>query len=176
MKKKIILLCLLIISSIDVFSQINTITGKIIDRDTKEGVMMVTVQMLTQDSTYISGVLSDENGKFKLTAPKRGNYILKFTCVGYIPLTKTLNVSTEKNIALGDITFSADAIMLKGATVIGQAPPVTVQEDTFVYNASAYRTPEGSVVEELIKKLPGAQIDDDGKITINGKEVKKNTC
>lgn len=173
MKKKIILLCLLIISSIDVFSQINTITGKIIDRDTKEGVMMVTVQMLIQDSTYISGVLSDENGKFKLTAPKRGNYILKFTCVGYIPLTKTLNVSTEKNIALGDITFSADAIMLKGATVIGQAPPVTVQEDTFVYNASAYRTPEGSVVEELIKKLPGAQIDDDGKITVNGKEVKK---
>lgn len=56
--------------------------------------------------------------------------------------------------------------MLKGATVIGQAPPVTVQEDTFVYNASAYRTPEGSVVEELIKKLPGAQIDDDGKITV----------
>ena len=50
--------------------------------------MMVTVQMLTQDSTYISGVLSDENGKFKLTAPKRGNYILKFTCVGYIPLNK----------------------------------------------------------------------------------------
>lgn len=45
-------------------------------------------------------------------------------------MTKTLNVSTEKNIALGDITFSADAIMLKGATVIGQAPPVTVQEDT----------------------------------------------
>ena len=105
MKKKIILLCLLIISSIDVFSQINTITGKLIDRDTKEGVMMVTVQMLTEDdSTYISGVLSDENGKFKLTAPKRGNYILKFTCVGYIPLTKTINVSTEKNIALGDIT------------------------------------------------------------------------
>lgn len=54
--------------------------------------------------------------------------------------------------------------MLKGATIIGQAPPVTVQEDTFVYNASAYRTPEGSVVEELIKKLPGAQIDDDGKL------------
>lgn len=61
MKKKIILLCLLIISSIEVFSQISTITGKLIDRDTKEGVMMVTVQMLTEDdSTYISGVLSDE--------------------------------------------------------------------------------------------------------------------
>ena len=63
--------------------------------------------------------------------------------------------------------------MLKGATVTGQAAKVTLKEDTFVYNASAYRTPEGSVVEELVKKLPGAQVDDDGKITINGKEVKK---
>ena len=50
---------------------------------------------------------------------------------------------------------------------------VTVKEDTFVYNSAAYRTPEGSVVEELVKRLPGAQVDDDGKITINGKEVKK---
>ena len=40
-------------------------------------------------------------------------------------------------------------------------------------NAAAFRTPEGSVVEELVKRLPGAQVDDDGKITINGKEVKK---
>lgn len=63
--------------------------------------------------------------------------------------------------------------MLKGATVVGQAARVTVKEDTFVYNASAYRTPEGSVVEELVKRLPGAQVSDDGTITINGKEVKK---
>ena len=69
--------------------------------------------------------------------------------------------------------YIVDAIMLKGATVTGQAAKVTLKEDTFVYNASAYRTPEGSVVEELVKKLPGAQVDDDGKITINGKEVKK---
>lgn len=63
--------------------------------------------------------------------------------------------------------------MLKGATVVGQAARVTVKEDTFVYNASAYRTPEGSVVEELVKRLPGAQVSDDGTITINGKEVKR---
>ena len=49
----------------------------------------------------------------------------------------------------------------------------TLKEDTFVYNASAYRTPEGSVIEELVRKLPGAQVDDAGKVTINGKEVKK---
>jgi hypothetical protein len=63
--------------------------------------------------------------------------------------------------------------MLKGATVVGQAAKVTLKEDTFVYNSSAYRTPEGSTIEELVKRLPGAQISDDGTITINGKQVKK---
>ena len=149
------------------------ITGTLVDRDTKEGVMLATVQMLKPDSTYVSGVLSDEKGNFSIEASATGSYILKFTSVGYTPLTKTVKVDGKKDIALGKITFNADAIMLKGATVVGQAARVTVQEDTFVYNASAYRTPEGSVVEELVKRLPGAQVSDDGTITINGKEVKK---
>ena len=135
--------------------------------------MLATVQMLKPDSTYVSGVLSDEKGNFSIEASATGSYILKFTSVGYTPLTKTVKVDGKKDIALGKITFNADAIMLKGATVVGQAARVTVQEDTFVYNASAYRTPEGSVVEELVKRLPGAQVSDDGTITINGKEVKK---
>ena len=50
---------------------------------------------------------------------------------------------------------------------------MVLKEDTFVYNASAYRVAEGSVIEELVKKLPGAQVSDDGSITINGKQVKK---
>ena len=149
------------------------ITGTLVDRDTKEGVMLATVQMLKPDSTYVSGVLIDEKGNFSIEASATGSYILKFTSVGYTPLTKTVKVDGKKDIALGKITFNADAIMLKGATVVGQAARVTVQEDTFVYNASAYRTPEGSVVEELVKRLPGAQVSDDGTITINGKEVKK---
>ena len=149
------------------------ITGTLVDRDTKEGVMLATVQMLKPDSTYVSGVLSDEKGNFSIEASATGSYILKFTSVGYTPLTKTVKVDGKKDIALGKIIFNADAIMLKGATVVGQAARVTVQEDTFVYNASAYRTPEGSVVEELVKRLPGAQVSDDGTITINGKEVKK---
>lgn len=149
------------------------ITGTLIDRDTKEGVMLATVQMLKPDSTYVSGVLSDEKGRFSIEASAAGSYILKISSVGYTPLTKTIKVDGKKDIALGEIIFNADAIMLKGATVVGQAARVTVKEDTFVYNASAYRTPEGSVVEELVKRLPGAQVSDDGTITINGKEVKK---
>lgn len=165
--------CLMLSASIAASAQGIKITGTLVDRDTKEGVMLATVQMLKPDSTYVSGVLSDEKGNFSIEASATGSYILKFTSVGYTPLTKTVKVDGKKDIALGKITFNADAIMLKGATVVGQAARVTVQEDTFVYNASAYRTPEGSVVEELVKRLPGAQVSDDGTITINGKEVKK---
>ncbi len=165
--------CFMLSASMAASAQGIKITGTLVDRDTKEGVMLATVQMLKPDSTYVSGVLSDEKGNFSIEASATGSYILKFTSVGYTPLTKTVKVDGKKDIALGKITFNADAIMLKGATVVGQAARVTVQEDTFVYNASAYRTPEGSVVEELVKRLPGAQVSDDGTITINGKEVKK---
>lgn len=165
--------CLMLSASMVASAQGIKITGTLVDRDTKEGVMLATVQMLKPDSTYVSGVLSDEKGNFSIEASATGSYILKFTSVGYTPLTKSVKVDGKKDIALGKITFNADAIMLKGATVVGQAARVTVQEDTFVYNASAYRTPEGSVVEELVKRLPGAQVSDDGTITINGKEVKK---
>ena len=165
--------CLMLSASMAASAQGIKITGTLVDRDTKEGVMLATVQMLKPDSTYVSGVLIDEKGNFSIEASATGSYILKFTSVGYTPLTKTVKVDGKKDIALGKITFNADAIMLKGATVVGQAARVTVQEDTFVYNASAYRTPEGSVVEELVKRLPGAQVSDDGTITINGKEVKK---
>lgn len=76
-------------------------------------------------------------------------------------------------MALGKLVIGADAIMLQGAVVTAQAQKVTLKEDTFVYNSAAYRTPEGSVVEELVRRIPGAEISDDGTITINGKEVKK---
>ena len=149
------------------------ISGRILDKDTHEGVMQVTLQLLRQDSTFVGGVISDEEGNFTLPVDSAGQYILRLTSVGYIPLLKNIRVRQGEQMDLGDVIFQSDAIMLKGTTVTGQAAKVVVKEDTFIYNASAYRTPEGSAIEELVKRLPGAQVGDDGKITINGKEVKK---
>ena len=173
MKKFLVVVYLAFFSLLAVSAQGLKISGTLVDRDTKEGVMLATVQMLKADSTYVKGVLSDDKGNFSIDAPSAGEYILKFTSVGYDALTKNVKVTGKDDVALGEIIFGADAIMLKGTTVVGQAPRVTVKEDTFVYNASAYRTPEGSVVEELVKRIPGAQVSDDGTVTINGKEVKK---
>ena len=171
--KKSILTMLLLLVSIASFAQERLVSGAIIDRDTKDPVEQVTVQLLKTDSTYVTGAISNEKGLFHLHAPENGKYLLKITSVGYKPIVKRVVIEQDKNLALGNVVVGADAIMLKGAVVTAMAQKVTLKEDTFVYNSAAYRTPEGSVVEELVKRLPGAEVSDDGTIKINGKEVKK---
>lgn len=174
MSKSIITFCLMMICTVAAMAQ-HSITGKIVDKETNEGVMQATVQLLKADekNTFLKGAVSDANGKFTINAPSNGTYQVKITSVGYKTFTKKITLSDGKGVNLGTISFEPDAIMLKEAVATGQAAKVVVKEDTFVYNAAAYRTPEGSVVEELVKRIPGAQLDDNGKITINGKEVKK---
>ncbi len=171
--KRSILSMLLMLVAIASLAQERLISGKITDRDTKEPVEQVTIQLLKTDSTYVSGAISNERGLFHVNAPANGKYFLKITSVGYKPTVKRIQISEDKNLAMGNVVIGADAIMLKGAVVTAMAQKVSLKEDTFVYNSAAYRTPEGSVVEELVKRLPGAEVSDDGTIKINGKEVKK---
>lgn len=171
--KRSILSMLLMLVAIASLAQERLISGKITDRDTKEPVEQVTIQLLKTDSTYVSGAISNERGLFHVNAPANGKYLLKITSVGYKSTVKRIQISEDKNLAMGNVVIGADAIMLKGAVVTAMAQKVSLKEDTFVYNSAAYRTPEGSVVEELVKRLPGAEVSDDGTIKINGKEVKK---
>ena len=150
-----------------------TIKGKVVENESGEALVSTTVKLLKADSTLAAGVLTGVDGSFSVKAPADGKYILRITCVGFKNYTKNITIDNGKDVSLGNISLKADAIMLEGATITKQVAKVTLKEDTFVYNAAAYRTPEGSVVEELVKRLPGAQVSDDGKITINGKEVKK---
>lgn len=172
MRKSVLTLLLLFIAMI-MQAQQHLITGAIIDKGTNDPVEASTVQLLRADSTYISGAISDENGLFSLQAPEDGSYLLKITSVGYKPTVRRIMMTQGKDLAMGKININAEAIMLKAATVTAMAKKVVLKEDTFVYNSAAYRTPEGSTIEELVKRLPGAEVSDDGSIKINGKEVKK---
>lgn len=172
MRKSVLTLLLLFIAMM-MQAQQHLITGAIIDKGTNDPVEASTVQLLRADSTYISGAISDENGLFSLQAPEDGSYLLKITSVGYKPTVRRIMMTLGKDLAMGKININAEAIMLKAATVTAMAKKVVLKEDTFVYNSAAYRTPEGSTIEELVKRLPGAEVSDDGSIKINGKEVKK---
>lgn len=172
MSKKMLTLLLLMIA-MTAAGQNKAVKGWLQDRDTKEGVPFVTIQLLKTDSTFVTGAVSDDEGNFTVEAPEAGKYIMKLSSVGYKTLTRNVTIDSEKDIDLGTLQLGADAVMLKGTTVTGQAAKVVLKGDTFQYNASAYRVPEGSTLEALVKKLPGAEVSDDGTIKINGKEVKK---
>lgn len=173
MVKKIGVFLVLLFCVVTSFAQNIVVKGVLKDADTKEGLMQATVQLLRSDSTFVGGSISDEQGLFQLSAPSEGKYLIKISNIGYLSHYQKIDVSGKDTIDVGSIVMKSDAVMLKGAVVTRRATKVVLKEDTFIYNASAYKTPEGATLEELVKRLPGATIGDDGKITINGKEVTK---
>ena len=171
MKHFFLLLTMMLASAATATAQ-RTISGKVIDSDMNEAVIQATVALLKTDSTMVANGVTNVNGQFSVTAPKDGNYLLRITYVGYKAHYQRVQMA-GKPVKLGTITIKPDAIMLKGTEVTAHLAKVQSKGDTLIYNADAYRTPEGSVVEELVKRMPGAEVDDDGNIKINGKSVSK---
>lgn len=171
--KRIGMLLLFFAATLALQSQNRTILGSLYDGNQKEPVSFAIIQLLKNDSTYVSGTTSDAEGKFSIAAPSDGQYIVKASYVGFKTLYKKASITDGKDINIGQLIFYNDPHTLKEVTVTARAPKVVLKEDTFQYNASAYRVPEGSTIEALVKKLPGAELEDDGTIKINGKQVKK---
>ena len=151
-----------------------TVSGSVQDADLKEPMIQATVQLFRQrDSTFVGGTVTDIRGNFSLEAPANGIYRLKISSVGYQPIQREVTLRRNQSMDLGTLLISPDAVILKEAVVTGRAAQVIVKKDTLVYNPDAYRTPEGSPIEELIKRMPGAEVDEDGNITVNGKKIEK---
>jgi len=73
--------------------------------------------------------------------------------------------TSPQKINLGTIALSPSEVRLDEITVVAQVPEMQVREDTIEYNAAAFKVPEGAVVEDLLKRLPGIEVDIEGKIT-----------
>ncbi|MBQ4029154.1 MAG: carboxypeptidase-like regulatory domain-containing protein, partial [Prevotella sp.] len=176
--RHILLILLLGITTIHIQAQSQrnnpVITGHLTDIDSKEPLDQATIQLFwISDSSFVGGTISNEKGNFAVEAPSNGTFRLKITSVGYQSLVREVSVRNLKDVDMGDLRLTPDAVMLEGTVVTANVPQVVVKKDTLVYNPEAYRTPEGSAIEELIKRMPGSEIDEDGNITINGKQVKK---
>ena len=169
--KKIALLIVALMVAVVSFAQ-RTVRGRVVEQDTQEAVIQATAALMKGEKVVANAVTNTE-GAFSIKAPEEGSYTLQVTYVGFKTYQKKISLKDGKDYNAGTIKMEPDAIMLKGATVTARAQKVTLKADTFVYNANAFRTPEGSVAEELVRRLPGAEVSDDGSIKINGKQVKK---
>lgn len=174
---KCLLMLLMILFSPMAFAQQSgvNVTGSVVEQGSDTLIEQATVRLLNvKDSAMVRGVVSARNGSFTLKNVKKGSYLLHITFIGYDPLYQPLQITGKKNpVNVGKLELSDGAIELGEAVVIGKAPEVTVRNDTVEYNADSYKVTEGSVLEDLLKKMPGVEVDSEGKITVNGKEVKK---
>ena len=164
-----------------VAAQSASVSARTIDATTDEALVRATSQLYritngqggVSDTTFVAGTYSDNQGHVAFNDLKAGSYLLRVSFLGYKTEEKTFRVTGTGTLALGSISMQVDSQQLDETVVLANLPKMIIKDDTVVYNADAFRVPEGSVIEALVEALPGAKIDDNGKITINGKDVKK---
>ena len=153
--------------------KVGTLSGTIVSANEKEFLPNAAIQLFTlSDTVFKTGDSSDLEGKFSINV-ERGDYLMRITYVGYLTHEAKVKITAKKTNDLGTIELKPDVVALKEAVVTAEVPPVTMAEDTMVYNSAAFRVPAGSMLEELLKKYPGVEIEDDGTIKVNGKTVNR---
>jgi hypothetical protein len=174
--KKLLFAILVVTMSCMAIARDAVINGILVDGTDTTELIEATVRLVKAqaDSAFVKGTTTDFNGVFNLKGIKPGHYVIKFSYMGYTESSHRVNIGSDgRDVNMGVIQLMPNSIMLKEATVMGVKTPITVKEDTIEFNADTYKTQANAVVEDLLKRLPGVEIGSDGKITANGKEVKK---
>lgn len=148
--------------------------GIAVDAENSEPLSIAAIQLLeSKDSSLVKGVVSELDGSFSFKDLRQGSYILEITYVGYKDYTQNLKFddNSPKITDLKILKIKPDSKLLEGVEITAKVPKVEAVADTMMFNAAAYRVAEGATIQELIKKLPGVEVDADGAIKVNGKSV-----
>ncbi len=155
-----------------------TFKGKLTDSSSKAPVGLATVTVFrAADTAIITYRLSNPDGEFKIPGlPFNVNCRAVVTVSGYAAFRKEFTLtSDESTIDIGTVLLLPASKSLDEVIVFAERPPVVIRKDTVEFNASAFKTLPNALVEDLLKKLPGVQVDKDGNIVVNGKPVNKIT-
>ena len=151
-----------------------TVKLKLVDAVSGEAVPFATVSLTPKgqkDAKHY--VLTDASGSASIPKVSKGEYHLKAEIMGYKSYEK--EVVIDKTVDFGEVKMSEDIETLDAATVTAVGNPIVVKKDTIEYNASSFKTSDNDMLEELLKKLPGVEVGEDGSITANGQTIKKIT-
>lgn len=172
MKKLLLIIIVIVSTNLLGFAQHN-IQSMVFDSKNALPLELCAVRLLQlPDSSLVQGTQTNGNGSFMLTKVKPGNYVLVVSMIGYVSHRQNITMAA-KDINLKNIQLNEDSHLLKEVEVKGTAAQMVVKGDTMEYNATAFKTVENAVVEDLLKKLPGVQVGSDGKITVNGQSISK---
>jgi hypothetical protein len=149
-------------------------TGKVLVMGESQDIALpfASIRLLAiKDSTFIMGTTTNENGQYKLRLESEKEYLLLISCLGYETIYQTVKANPKS--ILPDIYLNEKSVKLSETIVVGKRAEMEVKTDTLEYNSAAYKLQQNAVVEDLLKKLPGITISEEGKILVNGKEVKR---
>ena len=151
-----------------------SIKGTLLDTAGKQPVADATVSVLNaKDSSLATFTLSTKTGGFEVKGLGEGEYRLVISSKGFMELKKLVSITaTQKAIDLGTVAVEKDYQTLTGVTIVSESP-IQVKNDTIQFNASGFKTIPNATAEDLIKKLPGVEVDKDGGIKSQGETVQK---
>lgn len=168
---KNLLLCFLLAFPCFVFSQSITISGKVNDPENLPLEAATVYLNSAKDSTLIDYTITNKNGQFSLkTKAINAPVYLKISFVGFATYKQKLE-SVTKDTDLGTLKMEDKGTTLNEVVIESEVPPVRVKKDTLEFNAASFAVRPDANLQELLKQLPGLEIDAEGKITVNGKEV-----
>jgi hypothetical protein len=175
--KKLLFLAALFLTSFFATAQKSNgiVRGTLKDSASGQGLHDATVSVLTaKDSSLISFTLTSNSGFFEVKNIASGNYFILVTYQGFQTLRKSFSITETKPIAeLGAVPMIQDYKML-GEVIIKDEAPIKIKGDTVAYNADAFKTLKpNATAEDLLKKLPGIQVEKDGTVKAQGENVQK---
>ncbi len=163
----IVLVCCL---SLSIWAQhVVSVSGKVVSAADGSIIEMATIRLMN-DSVLAQGAQTDADGEFYLTQVHKGNYRLLVSSVGYIEHEQKVQV-TDKDVQVATIRLNEDVHALAEVDIKGYAAEMTVKGDTIEYNTAAYKVQDGAMVEELLKKMNGVEVDKEGNIQVNGEKI-----
>lgn len=149
-----------------------SLKGRLADSTSKEPLKGATVSLLNStDSSIVAYVLSLDNGNFSFDKVAPGKYLLHISFQSYDNFYRQITLTAEKpGIDIGALYMQQEANVLEGV-IIKSTPPIAIKKDTVEFNAGSFKTKPNAVAEDLLKKLPGVEVDKDGTIKAQGEQV-----
>lgn len=174
MKKTTALLFVLFIISIPVLAQEAAIKGTVIDTSEKRNLSNAVIALLRPaDSVLVQFTRSNKDGNFSLQKLPPGKFIVMVTRPAYADYFDQVEVKPGATLDLGKLAVILKSQLLKEVVVSHKLGAIRIKGDTTEYIADSFKLTAGATVEDLLKKLPGIQVDKDGKITAQGEQVQK---
>ena len=172
--KKLLLLFLLISTISLSWAQGGlNLTGSVQD-SSNQALSGASVMLLqASDSVLNSFALSDPKGRFRLTGVKPGEYILQISLLNYARYWEKLSIQGKDNQTLDPITLEAEIMTLETVQIEGEVSPIRMKGDTLEYNAGSFNPEAGETVEDLLKRMPGMEVDREGNVEAVGEQVTK---